>query len=137
LNPGNSTLIEYVPTDNDGKTYKPVAVVVSAYVTPVASLIAVTDAPGTTAPEESVTVPSILEVPVWANAAAVMNNNSAAVIESHLMLLDIIASLLPAQKLLGTIRGKEQDAQPSESLLLRGYNLWPGRTKTRTSLIKP
>jgi hypothetical protein len=69
--------------------------VVSAYVTPVASLIAVTEAPGTIAPEESVTVPSILDVPVWANAAAVMNNKRAAVMESHLMLLDIIASLLP------------------------------------------
>jgi hypothetical protein len=34
--------------------------------TPVASFLAVTDAPGTTAPLESVTVPAILDVLVWA-----------------------------------------------------------------------
>jgi hypothetical protein len=56
-----------VANRQDENEYNPESVVVCVLVTPVASFLAVTVAPGTAAPFESLMVPVIFEVPVWAN----------------------------------------------------------------------
>src|SRR5215472_8931689 len=60
-----STVREYWPTGNCGMEYSPSLLVSSVRVRPVAVCRAVTFAPGTTAPDASVTVPRIVPRTLW------------------------------------------------------------------------
>ena len=71
------TVTVYSPAASRGSTKKPASVVLRTVTTPVATLVAVTVASATTAPNGSVTVPSMEPVPpTW--ASALMTNRSAA-----------------------------------------------------------
>src|ERR1035441_9613696 len=59
--------------------YKPEPLVVAGVATPVATFVAVTVAPATTAPWESVTVPPILARPLWANKPCAPSKRNNAV----------------------------------------------------------
>jgi hypothetical protein len=85
-------LIVYAPTGTDGKAKRPASVVVCVCVTPVASFVAVTVAPGTTAPFASVTVPVMLEVLVWAATAAA--NNAPSSKQQSVRMVRAMASFL-------------------------------------------
>ena len=71
LNPWRETLTVYLPAMRLGIVKVPLAAVIAVDVPAVASLVAVTEAPGITPPPESTTVPEMdeFEVP-WANAGA-------------------------------------------------------------------
>src|SRR5262245_52703906 len=68
LKPWISATTVYLPVGSDGAVYSPSRPLVTTRVVPVPTLVSVTVAPGTTAPELSVTVPTIVPVTAWANA---------------------------------------------------------------------
>src|SRR5258705_3825336 len=68
----------YIPTGKLLNVYEPFASVVVWFLTPVALFTAVTSAPGTTAPVESVTTPTILPSIVWPKAHGAKPVSTAA-----------------------------------------------------------
>src|SRR5262245_7863315 len=66
LNPGSSATILYLPVGSEGAVYSPAWSVTMVRVRPVPWFVSVTVAPGTAAPDVSVTVPRIVPVTAWA-----------------------------------------------------------------------
>src|SRR5580658_10309718 len=82
--PGRSTRTSYSPGKSAGALYKPSAFVAAARVAPVARLVMVIVASGTTAPDASVMVPEIVPVGSCAGAENVAHKTTqtATVVES-------------------------------------------------------
>src|SRR5579863_7502354 len=82
--PGRSTRTSYSPGKSAGALYKPSAFVTAVRATPVALLVMVMFASGTTAPDASVMVPEIIPVGSCAGAENVAHNSrqAATVLES-------------------------------------------------------
>src|SRR4029077_16084910 len=78
LNPGSSTTTWYDPGGRSGSVYAPCWLVTADSVTPVATCVTVTVAPGTTAPVASLTVPVSVPRIVWAHADASARTIDAA-----------------------------------------------------------
>src|SRR5207245_10873110 len=83
LTPVSSAATEYLPVGSDGAVYSPLVSVVTVREIPVPVFVSVTVAPGTTAPESSVTTPRI--VPVTACAASEAGIRHAAMNTTRLL----------------------------------------------------
>src|SRR5579862_2163659 len=92
LNPLTSAFTEYSPARSAGALYAPVALVTAVRRPLSALFVMVTVAFGTTAPDESVTVPSIIPFADWAQTVALKSvsdklNNSDKDVSLAILLL--------------------------------------------------
>src|SRR5665213_252214 len=66
---------------------------------PVASLTTLTDAPGSTPPDESLTVPEMTPVVPWATTNAGANSSAAAVMTERMSANDLNENMTPPKKI--------------------------------------